>query len=100
MVMLPLRPLPLRTIYSPLDPVENAIRLIRLCARKDSDPDAENLIRCELYHALRDDTLQYAALSYTWGDPAETVPIIVNNTPVDVPQNLHSALGHIRGDEN
>ena len=38
----------------------------------------------------------YAALSYTWGDPAVTKGILVNGKPLQVTTNLESALRHLR----
>ncbi|KAH7343101.1 heterokaryon incompatibility, partial [Pyrenochaeta sp. MPI-SDFR-AT-0127] len=40
----------------------------------------------------------YEALSYTWGDPKERLPILVNETEVPVTRNLHAALEHFRSE--
>lgn len=39
---------------------------------------------------------QYAALSYTWGDPTKVKPITVNGKKMNVTENLWNALFHIR----
>ncbi|PMD14887.1 heterokaryon incompatibility, partial [Hyaloscypha hepaticicola] len=38
----------------------------------------------------------YVALSYCWGDPSITHPIIVNDLPVQVTTNLEAALRALR----
>ena len=40
--------------------------------------------------------VKYEALSYTWGTPGFTQPIICNNRVVAVTENLHEALVHLR----
>lgn len=39
---------------------------------------------------------QYGCLSYVWGDPSITEPILVNNHQVQVTINLHDALQYVR----
>ena len=39
---------------------------------------------------------QYECLSYVWGDPSVTRPILVNNLQVQVTTNLYDALQHVR----
>ncbi|OJD30264.1 heterokaryon incompatibility protein [Diplodia corticola] len=39
----------------------------------------------------------YAALSYVWGDPTRTAPIVVNGAVVQVTKNLEAALRELRG---
>ena len=53
-------------------------------------------VYCDLYHSFRDENPHYEALSYAWGDPKQTVPIIVNGQSRQVTINLRNALQHIR----
>ena len=38
----------------------------------------------------------YEALSYTWGDPSLTKPMVLNSTGTMITRNLNSALRHLR----
>lgn len=42
------------------------------------------------------DTTPYIALSYTWGDPEDTVPIRVDGKPFHITRNLDAALRRFR----
>lgn len=54
-------------------------------------------VRCKLKRACFDDgNLKYTALSYAWGDPLATTPIVVNGIEARVTFNLEAALRHIR----
>lgn len=67
------------------------IRLLRLSPGDSSKP-----IRCSLhYHSLQNEN-KYEALSYCWGNPAITKQILVDNAPLEITQNLYSALYHLR----
>ena len=39
---------------------------------------------------------RYEALSYTWGDPKITKPVICSGKKIEITANLHSALYHLR----
>ncbi|PQE31169.1 heterokaryon incompatibility protein [Rutstroemia sp. NJR-2017a WRK4] len=89
--------------YSPLANPSRDIRLISLQRtrrslisriRRTSLRDEQN-IYCELSVVPLDKAPPYVALSYTWGDPKDTLPIYVNNTLMQVTRNLHSALLHL-----
>jgi Heterokaryon incompatibility protein (HET) len=41
-------------------------------------------------------TVPYIALSYCWGDPSVTLPILLNGCSFQVTVNLHSFLQHFR----
>lgn len=71
------------------DPSE--IRLVKLHPGELDDP-----VRCELYHTSLDKqpVHDYIALSYTWGDPNDTVPICLNGVDYPVTRNLDSFLRH------
>jgi hypothetical protein len=80
--------------YSPLDPGERNIRLLRILRRGWGTED----VYCEFIDSLsdKDKGIPYKALSYTWGVDPQRTPVFVDDHPVDVTENLHSALQHIR----
>jgi hypothetical protein len=49
-------------------------------------------IRCRFTVALLDETPQYEALSYVWGDITDTRSVEVEERLVHITANLHSAL--------
>lgn len=54
-------------------------------------------IACRLYETTLDEsTGSYAALSYVWGDGAETTPIQINDKTMDIGINLRTALFNMR----
>ncbi|OCK74628.1 heterokaryon incompatibility, partial [Lepidopterella palustris CBS 459.81] len=68
-------------------------RLLRVLPSTDSGSE----IKCELFHStIRRHKLSYVALSYAWGDPADTVMIKVNSKPLLITRNLASALRTVR----
>jgi len=92
-------------LYTPL-PTATSIRVIKLhTTQSNSDP-----IECTLHLTdLDHDTLEFDALSYTWGDPlyhywfektsttwVKDVPIKCNGQQVGVTINLEYALRAIR----
>jgi hypothetical protein len=81
--------------YKPLDFVNFEFRLLTLLETEDSSQEGQ--IRCELKHAYLDDPPQYHALSYCWGDPTVTAPILVNGSTMEVTTNLEAALPELRG---
>ncbi|KAK3692431.1 heterokaryon incompatibility protein-domain-containing protein [Podospora appendiculata] len=76
---------------SPTDPSQ--IRLIRLYASGSQDP-----VRCELHHVSLDKNPRplFTTLSYTWGDPLVTAPILLDGEPFQVTTNLRSFLQHMQ----
>ncbi|KAK0640643.1 heterokaryon incompatibility protein-domain-containing protein, partial [Cercophora newfieldiana] len=79
--------------YHPLDEASQKIRLLRI--HPPSEESSE--IECTLYTARLDDNPQFTALSYAWGDPDITQTITVNGFPLEVTENLATALKHIQG---
>ena len=77
-------------IYQPLT-VRNETRLLVLESGQNSDE-----ISCGLLNVLLTWRTRYEALSYTWGDPKITKPVICSGKKIDVTANLHSALHHLR----
>jgi len=75
----------------PVSAYKDAIRLIELLP---DDNDSE--IRCNLQVVFLNDSIQYEAISYYWGDPANTMPIFVNGKTLKITVNLHSALKGLR----
>lgn len=65
------------------------IRLVELIPGSAKPADQ---IECRIFHTDLKHTPEYAALSYTWGDPSVTIPILVNGYEYCVTQNLALAL--------
>ncbi|CAI9630242.1 unnamed protein product [Alternaria burnsii] len=80
--------------YKPIDLDRPAFRLLNLRRGRWSD------IECTMYQAYLggDDTIPYDALSYTWGGTQKTSRVKVNGEYLDVTENLHSALQHLRSE--
>ncbi|KAI1153315.1 heterokaryon incompatibility protein-domain-containing protein [Nemania diffusa] len=75
------------------------IRTLRLLPGAPKDP-----IQCilgEVNLTRQNTSLNYQALSYVWGDPADTIPILVNGQKFHATRNLNDALRQLRqaGDE-
>ncbi|KAM7218533.1 hypothetical protein V8F06_006137 [Rhypophila decipiens] len=85
-----------RTILaSYLPPLEGSeIRLVKISPRL-----RDGLIYCTVFCAELDEHPEFYALSYVWGDPEATVPILINNAKVNVTINLHRALSCFRAPE-
>ena len=77
--------------YSPLNCETNDIRLVRLLEENSS-----YVLSCELQHFPSASSPPYLALSYTWGDPKDTVPISLNDRSLNITRNLLSFLQHSR----
>ena len=81
-----------RTSYQPLDRNARSIRLLEISrANDESDP-----VSCRFIPASLDENPSYHALSYVWGDPQVTTPVILDGSEVPVTTNLKSALRHLR----
>lgn len=92
--------------YRALDPSKREIRLLKLLrprlpgAKKKQESNLGDIkVRCELQHASLDDKPKYTALSYAWGDPTVTVPVILDNCLVHVTENLESGLRQLQASE-
>jgi hypothetical protein len=77
--------------YQNLSPRE--IRLIELHPPNTTDPDE---IYISLIHVSIDEGLEYAALSYAWGDPIRTAHVNCDGKWMPVTENLFVALQGIR----
>ena len=56
----------------------------------------EDVLRCHIDHVDLNQNPKYAALSYTWGNPAPIVPILLNEETYFVTESLAMALRHLR----
>ncbi len=77
------------SLYQPLKGSE--IRLLRLNPGRWDDP-----IECDLEVVALEDNPSYAALSYAWGDPTDTVEINPSGRPWRVTRSLFGWLRRIR----
>lgn len=77
--------------YAHLHAELNQIRVLCVHAGELVQP-----IQSTLRHVSLDANPIYAALSYTWGDPAKTESINVDGKVLWVTENLAIALKHIR----
>lgn len=78
-------------IYTPLNPHKREIRLATIKSGTQPEP-----IRCDLSYVSLNDTPKYEALSYVWGDPSTRIPILLDEHPFGVTQNLGLALRFLR----
>jgi hypothetical protein len=73
-----------------------AIRLLRLMPDKDEAAP----IQCRLINYSAQELGQrshlYEALSYVWGDPNHSLPVLINEHPFNITVNLHAALSSLR----
>jgi hypothetical protein len=83
-------------VYETLDRDSQEIRLVTILpAARCSTP-----IECTIRKVSLKDAPTYTALSYAWGDPGVTTPVLVNGVEFQVTTNLESAFRHIRDDVN
>jgi len=82
--------------YSSLLPGPDSIRLLRLMPHEDKTAP----IQCQLVnYSLQESgggTHLYEALSYVWGDPKETLPILIDEHNLPITVNLYAALSRLR----
>jgi ankyrin repeat protein len=76
--------------YDPIDLDGCAFRLLQLCY------GSEGPIECHLFDASLDYTIEYEALSYTWGSSEQFYEISLNDIPIPVTVNLSRALWDLR----
>ncbi|KAK7409673.1 hypothetical protein QQX98_008116 [Neonectria punicea] len=77
--------------YKPIHRESSEIRLVRFIEPADTNAP----IQLELRHASLDD-IQYAALSYVWGDVTDTAQISIDGHPFAIGHNLHAGLKQLR----
>ncbi len=85
------------SLYKSLNPAQQEIRLLRI--EPGASADSLEALKCEL---VTESLLQlkepYYAVSYVWGDPADTEPIHVNGLEFQVTRNLAAFLRWYRTD--
>ncbi|KAK9780814.1 putative Heterokaryon incompatibility domain-containing protein [Seiridium cardinale] len=81
-------------IYAPLVSSQSQIRTIILHSGQFNED-----IQCSFHIVSLDGNLEYEALSYVWGDPTITQPVIVDGNEMQVTTNLEAALRHLRSDQ-
>jgi len=79
----------------PLEPTGDNIRLLRFEGRGRSKD--ESGLRCSVVKASLSHS-KYFALSYVWGDPTRSEPLIVNGLKVAITKNLSQALERFQAD--
>ncbi|KAK6851527.1 HET domain protein [Apiospora arundinis] len=80
----------------PLDPSRSETRLLTLLPSPNFDAE----IQCLLDVVSLDETTDFEALSYVWGDPSIREPISVGGENVLVTTNLIAALRRLRQPES
>ncbi|PNH46499.1 hypothetical protein VD0004_g1592 [Verticillium dahliae] len=83
--------------HRPLSEARREIRLLRFVAAPSSgsSPD-EAPIALELCHVPLDESPDYGALSYVWGDMRETLEATVDGRPYAIGRNLHGLFLQLR----
>jgi hypothetical protein len=72
-------------------PNPTSFRVVELLPGKEGDP-----VSCLLHVIDWSNRLEYEAVSYAWGDPNARAPIICDGKIIEVTQNLHRGLNHLR----
>ena len=80
-----------QSLYARLDPSSCQIRLVHIQPGVWDDP-----ILCELETVSLDSSPVYQTLSYFWGDPKDSKPILLEDCVFDVTSNLYDALRRLR----
>jgi hypothetical protein len=81
-------------IYSSLNFIKRETRLLRLARSGDFKSRLETTLF--KFNLDATDRIPYQAFSYVWGDPNVTTEICINNSSVQVTENLATALRYIR----
>jgi hypothetical protein len=79
--------------YSPLNPLHPEIRLLKVMP---AEHQSESILNCDMITVRLESKPEYVALSYVWGSPARTQPILLNGQPFKVTVNLENFLLHFR----
>ncbi|KAF8864224.1 hypothetical protein BDZ45DRAFT_582496, partial [Acephala macrosclerotiorum] len=80
--------------YRPLDDERREIRLLTV----ERTSSRSKYVTCRLHRYSMDRLPPYTALSYCWGDPKDTVTMIVNGKKFSATRNLEAALRQISRD--
>ena len=73
--------------YEPLAQDGSQIRLVTILPGRNLE-----LCRCTVTNSILTEDLRYEALSYVWGDPTVTSPILLNTRGFQTTTNLEAAL--------
>jgi hypothetical protein len=91
--------------YRPLNPANREIRLVHLLPRRRESPSAitpggasQTPLSCTIQHVSLEQNIKYTALSYVWGNPKATRPILLDGHVFRATENLESALRHFQQD--
>jgi hypothetical protein len=84
-------------LYESIPITVDEIRLLEIVPIQPDQSSADhNTIHCHLSKTRFDASTTYRAISYCWGDPDVTSPIIVNGFEVQVTVNLAAVLRQLR----
>ena len=72
-------------------PTQTSFRVFELLPGQEGDP-----VTCLLHILNWSDPREYEAISYAWGDPSATAPVACHGKRLEVTQNLHRGLTHLR----
>ena len=90
-------------LYQPLNRGRSEIRLLTIEPKSRAnyfETIRISPVKCHLsIVSLDDGDVEYEALSYAWGDPSVTKPILVNDQLVPATENLAAALRQIEDDD-
>ncbi|KAJ8132815.1 hypothetical protein O1611_g808 [Lasiodiplodia mahajangana] len=78
-------------MYTSLNPARREIRLLQIVDETDS-----GVIECVFHTVSLEDDIEFAALSYVWGNPDTTQEILLNGYRRGITKNLESALRNFR----
>ncbi|RWA13586.1 hypothetical protein EKO27_g1511 [Xylaria grammica] len=81
--------------HRPLNKNGKEIRIVRLMPNKFSEP-----VECELEHVVLEHEADYEAVSYCWGDPSITEPILLDGKPYPITLNLLDGLNYLRREDS
>jgi hypothetical protein len=77
------------TLYEPLDSLEGEIRLLKIEPTDGADNAGTLPVKCEMFtYSLTELKQEYHAVSYVWGDPADTEAIWINGQERQATRNL------------
>ncbi|KEF62706.1 uncharacterized protein A1O9_00679, partial [Exophiala aquamarina CBS 119918] len=84
-------------IYHPLHSTSNAIQ-IRLCSLLPGS--FGDRINCRITNFDLNSTLEFEALSYTWGDLRERIPIEADSETILITKSIATALEYLRSESD
>lgn len=78
------------SIYKPLERTEKQIRLLHVI--KPATKEATLCCEIKVLSLLPDHVDQYTAISYCWGAPEPTTPLMVDGKRLSVPINTEAVI--------